>query len=394
MTQPTPSFHLSDFENLQEDLSLLQTSLEQNRVDPLRAQVQCADILSAVSVVSDEQQLPEYAAFVQKLADFVHETTHPQESLGPEFWSLTLDVLDELLAALEMRDAGLKIDDKAVKRHNAAFETRLHTLIEVTSTVEGATPARIPNASAAPAPTAEPPPPTPTPEPKAEPPPAESAPEPEVESPVADTSEPVAPPSHSDGRAQALLEQAAQAAREGRAGEAQQLAAEAATALAGEARQIKERELAGLREQLLDIEHAGKNAVAEVKEADGDREHWNTAQAEARASHAELGATFETHAADLGTIKSQLEEVEGRMAQLQTQQQELMQRFEQALPAKEEAERALQQAATEVEAREAGVREAEARRQQVAERTATLRDRRTVLQDQISALEHEIGAAS
>lgn len=440
MAQPTPSFHLSDFENLQEDLVLLQTSMEQHRVDPLRAQAQCADILAAVGEVSEEQGLNEYAKFVTLLTDFARDASDPQEALGPEFWSLTLDVLDELLAALEMGDAGLKVDEKAMRRHIATFETRLHELRQFVS-ASGRSPSRpgaTPAAAADRAATAvtsesddeqdartadvteddaavadtgedifeldeddvaefeE------MQEPESEP---ESAPTPEPAggAEVDDVEDaPFEEPTDSAGEseaaavqvndtdAQTLLEQATEAARAGRSGEAQRLAAAAATALAAQARRQKEAELQALQEELLQVEEQGAAIEANAKESERELQHHRTAIDGATAIRAEAEATLAGRAEALQNTKRDLEDVEERMGQLQATQQELIAQFEAALPAKEAAEQELQQATADVEALELSVRDAESRMKSLQGQLTALVERRAALQDRIAAAERDL----
>lgn len=373
MAQPPPTFHLSDFENLQEDLVLLQTSLEQDRVQPERAREQCADILGAVAELTTEQQLDAYAAFVGRLVQFVSDAGDPHRAMGVDFWALTLDVLDELLAALEMGDAGLKVDADAMHLHIEAFDGRLHGL------------------SSGEAPPAE----TATPE--------EGQGNGEVEEasdvgPVTAAAAPSKTEAPSDATGdddelgpQSLLERAAQAAAAGRHEEAQELATAAASGLALKARNRKHAELLELRDKLTVIQSEMDSLEGELGEARQELGQ-RAQQMEAAQGKVQQAAThLEETSATMDDVKGKLEEIERRMAKLQAAQTKLMATFEEALPGKEAAHQAHEAATERLEEAATGGAVMQARIQEVEESLTEMTARKTGLEEKIAALEIEIG---
>ena len=384
MSQPSPTFHLSDFENLQEDLVLLQTSLEQQRVLPERARDQCVEIMGAVAELSTEQRLGEYGAFVGRLVQFVETAAYPQVALGEHFWVLTMDVLDELLAALEMTDAGLKVDAEAMHRHIAAFEERLVALPAPDAPPEGDASADADgNGHVAPdvvdktaevtsAPT----------EPDTNdstPPEAEVAPAPDPDV------------GGEDASPQQLLERAAEAAAAGRHEEAQELATRAATSLAGQARHRKQAELGELRDKLTVIQAEMGSMEEGCAKAQQELAHWGERLEEARAEQEQASTRLQDSSRTVEDVKSKLEEVERRMAKLQAAQQKLMASFEETLPAKEAADQACQDATARMEEAATGGAVAQGRIQELEESMTELRTRRDGLQEKIAALETEVG---
>jgi len=382
MTQPPPSFHLSDFENLQEDLVLLQTSMQQRRVDPARAQAQCVEILGAVAEITQEQQLQEYAAFVQNLVGFVTEVDKALASHGESFWALTLDVLDELLAALEMADAGLKIDEDAMKRHIVAFQDRLGAMRE--SAGNGETDSTESAGSATEMVNFE----------MAED--AAEAGDGGVALEEADTAteskavsvEPAAEEERE--KAQSLLQRAAEAAAAGRDDEAQTLAARATELLAAQVRERKAAQLKELRNQLHVIVSEVEAAEGELADAESQCEQLHASAAQAQQLRDDAEASYLQQAESLEQAKAELEEIERRMAELQETQRTLMTQFEEALPAKEASERAFEHARDEAASLEAAMREEEAR---MADIRASLEDgqaRRERIAQQLEVLEREL----
>lgn len=415
MSQAPHTFHLSDFENLQEDLLLLRAGLEQGRADPARARLQCQDILSAVATLSAEQLLGEYGEFVGRLVGRIQGDEDSHAKLGHEFWVLTLDVFEELLAALEMVDAGLKVDPDAMNRHIADFDDRLADL-PVADEPEPSAPDSAATDGAAPdsaAPDGTSPdgaaPDSASPdgaddESDADANGAVAAPEsanaaadapasepPVVDAAPAETAPPVSTPPDADEHSpQDLLTQAAAAAAEGRHEDAQRLATAAATGLGQQAGAKKVRELSELRDKLLVVDSEVEQTESSLAALEQKHGRWQEQADTARADFEQAAAVVQQASDTLQDVKGKLEEVERRMAKLQDAQQKLMASFEEALPAKEAAEQAGREAEERRATAQTGLTETEERRATCDASVADLRKQRDNLQDRIAALEQEL----
>lgn len=392
--QPS-SFHISDFENLQEDLMLLQASIQQGRLDRSRAGSQCAEILGALRDIVQGQGLADYARVIAALGEYVTGAAADASAFTSDFWGLTLDVLDELLAALEMTDAGMRLDQAAMARHIQAFEGRLETLesqnghgapaeaneLEFDSVagmdgddelfLEANASGEFEELQVA----------RPVTDPPAKP---RRNPEDGAAAAEADSREASA--------AQRMLQEATAAAAAGDSERAQTLAQKAATALAEESRQRKAHLLGELREQLLLIEsetHENEQGLEQARSALATQQD---SIEELRARRAEAEAAFAEHSEALEQVRDELEDVDRQIAELQERRQDLMQQFEEVLPAKEAAERTFQHAAAEAETIEATTREAQDRIEEYEQNLAAVAARRQEVEDQILALESALPA--